>query len=88
MEQNEKYHQAKQRVEEEKAFYTHMIVYILVIGGIWLVNYLTSPSYWWAVWPTLGWAIGLFFHGFGVFGKNAIFGKKWEEKRMKELMED
>ena len=88
MEQNEKYHLAKQRVEEEKGFYSHLIIYTLVVTGFWVVNYLGQPGEWWAIWPTLGWGIGLFFHGFGIFGKNAIFGNGWEEKRMKELMQD
>ncbi|NND94624.1 MAG: 2TM domain-containing protein [Flavobacteriales bacterium] len=88
MEENEKYHQAKKQVEEEKGFYVHAITFAVVISIFWLINYLSQPEYWWAIWPTIGWGIGLFFHGFGVFGKNAIFGKSWEEKRMKELMKD
>ena len=36
----------------------------------------------------LFWGIGLFFHWFGVFGTKFLgFGKDWEERKIKELME-
>jgi hypothetical protein len=33
------------------------------------------------------WGIGLFFHWFGVFGKNLLFSKSWEERKIKEYMD-
>lgn len=87
MEQSEKYESARKQVGEEKSFYSHLIIYVLVITSFWIFNAVTANGHWWAFWPTLGWGIGLFFHGFGIFGKNAVFGKRWEEKRMKELMD-
>jgi hypothetical protein len=86
MERLDKYEAARKQVAEEKKFYSHLMIYCIVIGSLWLLNAATSPGHWWAFWPTFGWGIGLFFHGFGLFGKNAIFGKKWEERRMKQLL--
>ncbi len=88
MERMDKYETARMQIEKEKSFYTHLIIYTLVIGAFWALNAMNDQGDWWAFWPTVGWGIGLFFHGFGVFGKNAVFGKRWEEKRMKELMDE
>ena len=33
------------------------------------------------------WGIGLAFHWVGVFGKGIVFSKKWEERKIKELMD-
>ena len=88
MERTDKYESARKQVEEEKSFYTHLIIYVLVIGAFWIFNAMNDKGHWWAFWPTFGWGIGLSFHAFGVFGKNAVFGKRWEERRMKKLMDE
>jgi hypothetical protein len=33
------------------------------------------------------WGIGLAFHALGVFGNNVFFGKDWEERKIREIME-
>ena len=33
------------------------------------------------------WGIGLLAHWSGVFGKNLIFSKSWEERKIKEYMD-
>jgi len=85
--QDIKYQQALERVQEEKNFYNHLIVYVVVISLIWILNYVTTPGNYWAIWATIGWGIGLFFHGLGVFGKNIFFGKSWEERRVREILD-
>ena len=48
-----------------------------------------SHGFYWFWFPTIGWAIAVFFHWMAVFGFNKIgFSKDWEEKRIKELMEE
>ncbi|WP_306642120.1 2TM domain-containing protein [Sanyastnella coralliicola] len=87
MNDQEKYERARKQVEEEKGFYSHLITYVIVITGLIILNQLTSNHQWW-YWPALGWGIGLTIHGLGVFGSNFFFGRKWEERRMRQLMED
>jgi len=87
MEKSMQYEAAIKQVEEEKSFYNHVITYVLVIGALWIFNALTGHRYWWAIWPTFGWGIGLLSHGNKVFGKNIIFGSRWEKRRLKQLME-
>ena len=41
-------------------FQRHLWSYIIVIGGLLLINVMT-PGPWWFQWPALGWGIGLAF---------------------------
>ena len=84
--EEERYNQAKKRVEEIKGFYGNLISYIAVNTGLLIVNLLTSPNYLWFFWPLLGWGIGVFFHAMKVFNFIPFFGKDWEERKIKELM--
>ena len=60
--------QAGERVE----FKRHLLSFIIIIGALWVINYLTQMNdrgiVWWAIWPTLGWGIGLVFHLMSAFG--------------------
>lgn len=85
--EEERYYQAKKRVEEIKGFYGNLISYIAVNTGLMVINLLTSPNYLWFFWPLLGWGIGVFFHAMKVFNFMPFFGKDWEEKKIKEYME-
>ena len=85
--EDERYFQAKKRVEEIKGFYGNLIAYIAVNIGLMVINLLTSPEYLWFFWPMLGWGIGVLFHGMKVFNYMPFFGKEWEEKKIKEFMD-
>ena len=84
---NDRYKAAKERVEEIKGFYVHLFIYIVVNIGLILLDVLTSPLQLWFYWPLLGWGIGLIAHAFSVFGIRGMFGKEWEERKIKEIME-
>jgi hypothetical protein len=47
-------------------FYIHALVFVLVNGGLWLINQLGGGPRW-AVFPLLGWGVGLAVHGIVVF---------------------
>jgi hypothetical protein len=83
----ERYEKARKRVEEIKGFYIHLVVYVLVNIGMFLVNILSSPRNLWFYWPLLGWGIGLVAHGVSTFGLRGAFGPEWEERKIKEIME-
>jgi len=52
----------KKRLRRRKArFHRHLWSYIIVIGGLLLINAMT-PGPWWFQWPALGWGIGLAFN--------------------------
>ena len=83
-----KYLRAKERVDELKKFYGNLTSYVLVITGLAILNYYTNGwSYMWFLWAAFGWGIGLIFHGIGTFDLNPFFGKDWEKRKIKELMD-
>ena len=49
---------------------------------------VTSPQYLWFFWPLLGWGIGVVFHGIKVFNYMPFIGKDWEERKIKEFMDE
>lgn len=42
-------------------FHRHLWSYVIVIGGLLLINIMT-PGPWWFQWPAFGWGIGLAFN--------------------------
>lgn len=83
----EKRERARKRVEEIKGFRIHVFTYIVVNIGLFAIDYFTSPGNYWFYWPLLGWGIGLVMHWFGVYGSRLFWGKDWEERKIKELMD-
>ncbi len=77
---------AEKRAEEILGFHHHLTIYLVVnfmIFVIWLVIFLFNRDAWfpWFLFPLLGWGIGVFFHGLGVYRPEA------DERRKKELYE-
>jgi transcriptional regulator with XRE-family HTH domain len=73
-------------VRDIKGFYSHLINYTVVILALFLVNFLTSPGYYWAWWPAFGWGIGLISHGISVFEVYSFFGADWEKKQIEKRL--
>lgn len=48
---------------QRQAFKAHLISYLAVNGFLVAINLITSAGYFWAIFPILGWGLGLFFHG-------------------------
>ncbi len=65
--EEERYYQAKKRVEEIKGFYGNLASYIVVNIFLIILNLVTSPKYLWFFWPLLGWGIGVVFKRISVF---------------------
>jgi hypothetical protein len=84
MEDQEAYARAKKRVDAKIGFYTHLAVFVGVNILLIIINLLTSSQYLWFKWPLMGWSIGLFFHGLGVFG--LIKGSSLKERMIKKEM--
>ncbi len=78
------YQRAQERVEEIKAFYTHLITYLAINPFLIFINYYTYWDFQWFWFPLFGWGIGLGAHALTVYG----FGSKWEERKIRKLMEE
>lgn len=85
---NLKYERAKKRVEELKGFYGHLVSYIVVNVFLAIINFFTTPEFWWFLFIAFFWGIGLVSHALSVFMKRGIFSKEWEEKKIKKYMEE
>lgn len=87
--EDSKYLRAKKRVNDIKMFYTNIMMYLLFIGALAGLNY-----YWnefrnpWFLWAAFGWGIGLFFQAIKVFNWTPFMGRNWEERKIKEIMEE
>ena len=86
--EREQYESAKKRVKEIKEFYSHLLAYVVVNLFLMAVNLLTSPEHLWFFWPMLGWGIGITVHALKTFNLMPFLGKDWEERKMKEFMEE
>ncbi len=83
---DKRYQKAKEKVEAIKGFYGNLLAYCIVIPSLAWLNYHTT-SFPWVVFPMLGWGLGVFLHGMEVYGYNPLWGKRWEERKLRELME-
>ncbi|NNE02454.1 MAG: 2TM domain-containing protein [Eudoraea sp.] len=84
-----KYIRAKERVEKIKKFYGNLTSYVIVISGLAAINYWDNEwRYMWFLWAAFGWGIGIVFHAIGTFNLNPFFGRDWEERKIKELMNE
>lgn len=85
--EQERYYQAKKKVEDIKGFYGNLIAYIIFNGFFLVLNLLTSPNELWFFWPLIGWGVGVLFHGMKVFNYSPFMTKDWEARKMKQFME-
>ena len=94
------YKNAIARVKKEREFYAHLVVYLIMNVVILLFKSKvlifigqaeTDPNFeeWWnynLILTPLLWGIGLLFHGLWAFEKTILFNKKWEKKKLEELI--
>jgi hypothetical protein len=84
--EEKRYAKARERVQAIKDFYGNLMAYCIVIPFLWWLN-LRTTEFLWAFFPTIGWGFGLTAHGMAAFGFNPLWGKRWEERKIKELMD-
>ncbi len=74
----------RQRIQEIRGFYAHLMMYAVVNAGLAVLNALTGPP-WWVLWPVVGWGIVVVLHAMTVFVVNRVLGPEWEEKKAQQL---
>jgi len=85
MDENKAYEEAKKRAEAKLGFYTHLAVYLVSCVIFYVINMATSPEVKWFYWPILGWGIGVFFHGVGVFLSGSHVVERMTQKELEKL---
>lgn len=76
------YKRARKRAEDVAGYWSHLTSYAIVIGVLVLINLITWGGYFWAIWPAMGWGIGLLFHTVNTFGP--VRDKEWQERKARE----
>ncbi|MDC6352257.1 2TM domain-containing protein [Zeaxanthinibacter sp. PT1] len=79
------YQRANRKVKRIKDFYMSLLAYCIVIPLLAYINWQTT-SIIWAVFPAVGWGIGLVFLGMCAFDLHPFLGKNWEERKLREFM--
>lgn len=86
-EDRSRYIKAASKVKKIKEFYSHLLVFILVIPFLIFINLKLTPQFHWFWFSILGWGIGLASHAFQIFEGYKIFlGKNWEEQKIQEIL--
>lgn len=87
-----RYERAKKKVKSLSGFYRHLGVYLIVnavLITLKAVKLDPGESFW--TFNTFStaffWGIGLAFHAFGVFYNAVFFGKDWEDRKIREMMD-
>ena len=96
--QEQQYVLARKRVEKMSKFYKHLAVYVIINafltavfiagdlhdGDTFIEAFTDYHNY--KIW--LYWGIGIIFQALNTFGLNLFFNKDWEERKVKEYMND
>jgi fatty acid desaturase len=78
---------ARRRVEALKGFYIHLFVFVLVLAALTIIN-AAAGGPWWVLWVLLGWGIGMLAHGLTVFGQSSRVIADWEERKLRQLLDE
>ncbi len=78
--------EAFRHVRHLRGFYIHLVQYALVIPALWGINWYTNAHYLWAVWPTVGWGLGILLHGLRVFRPSRFLGPQWERREVEKRL--
>ena len=84
----------RQRVHRLAEFYQHLMAYLIFNTLFWTVvgvMYLNDSApfkffFWIVLFSTMGWGIGVLSHAIAVLPVWKIFGKDWEDEKVKALM--
>lgn len=77
---------AMEYVRDIKGFYVHLAGYLVAITIFVAINLIWTPGFFWAVFPAIGWGVGLAVHGVSVFELVDFFGRDWEKRKIAERL--
>ncbi|NTV52968.1 MAG: 2TM domain-containing protein [Candidatus Firestonebacteria bacterium] len=77
------YREAVRRLQSQKHFYRHAVVFLICQITLGLLNLLAWHGYAWVIWPLLGWGVGLLFHALAAYAPR---GNKLDERHVREIM--
>lgn len=75
------------RVRKIKAFYTHVLEYVLIIGFLAALNVVTYDGRLWVTWAAIPWALVLAVEGLRVFDRIPFLSGDWERRAVEKYLE-
>lgn len=85
---NSERERARKRVKEIRSFYINLSLYCIVIPILITVNLVFTPDFYWFFFSMAGWGVGLLFHAMAAFNYIPFLSKDWEERKLKQFMEE
>lgn len=64
----------RKRNKKLSGFFSNFASWLIMSTFFVILNVLTYKGYWWAIWPILGWGIGVAFHAMSV-SKHLFFNQ-------------
>lgn len=83
-----KYENAKKRAKNIRSFYINLMCYCIIIPIVIYVNLKYVPEIQWFWFTMIGWGTGILAHGMEAFQVNSLFSKSWEERKLKQFIEE
>ena len=84
--ENEKDKALWEMAQARASFKRHLFSYVVVnlfLNAIWFISSRQHTSYYWPIWPMLGWGIGLAMHYFGAYHGDKVFSAEKEYEKLK-----
>jgi hypothetical protein len=79
---DERRERAIARLKKKSEFRAHLFAYVVVNGALVVIWAVTGASFFWPIFPMLGWGIGLIFHA-----RDTYWGDEPTEDRIRREME-
>jgi hypothetical protein len=73
---------AIRRIRAKRGFWVHFATYLAVNALLVVIWAVTSPGYFWPIWPILGWGIGIAANAAGVFLRPQEISEERIEREM------
>jgi hypothetical protein len=73
---------AIRRIRAKRGFWVHFATYLAVNALLVVIWAVTSPGYFWPIWPILGWGIGVAANAVGVFLRPQEISEERIEREM------
>ena len=79
----DRYSAAEARARAKLDFYRHLVTYAVVMAALATINLITTPQYFWFLWPAAGWGLGLLAHATNVFAFTDAALKRMTERELR-----
>ena len=81
------YRKATAKVKQMKDFYDHIFTFCITLPLIILADVYYTPDILWSIPAIIIWGIAVVMHWLFVKDRIPFFNHKWEEKKIREIME-